>query len=520
MIPELPRDLIPMPRQLRATEDDPLVLPRTWGFTAPPAEASLAIDAWHSAHAAGYAPPLSESSAEHESDAVPVRFSVVARTDLHPSLDQPESYRLSANSHGLTIEAPDAAGLFYAVQTWLQVLADTRPGRSVIALEIQDFPAYPWRGLHLDVCRHYFEVDFICRLLDLMALYKLNRFHWHLTEDQAWRLEIPGHPRLTQIGAFRDPAGYGGYYTASDVKRVVDYAAARAIEVVPEIELPGHCRAALAAYPQYSCRGVELPVETEWGIFDDIYCAGNEAVFEFLEEVLTAVASLFPSRYFHLGGDECPGTRWLECSLCQEVMKRERLDNTASLHSWFVRRAGEVLERNGKRWIGWDEICDAETPAGAIVMSWRGTEGGLRAALAGHDAILAPTQHCYFDYKQEDSETEPGRLGVIPWEQVYAFQPCPVDFPEHLRHHLLGIQANLWTEGMPQPSDVEFMTLPRLPVLAEVAWSDPDSRCPDDMRRRLLRHAARWESMGYAHRPIQNSPDGRRSPERSPSELP
>lgn len=506
--------VIPRPKSVRSSAGSSFVVPRAWWVEDPPAPARAAID-WLSSEQArrrtpvvirsGGAPPP-DSERPETGDALPLRCVPRASDDRTHA----EGYRLVIDRDGALLEADTAAGFFYAAETLLQLLTDTAAGEDRPALDIEDQPAFDWRGMHLDVCRHFFPVEFICRLLDLCARYKLNRFHWHLTEDQAWRLEIPGYPRLTEIGARRANDPVGGYYTAEDVDRVIRHAACRSIEVVPEIELPGHCRAALAAYPELSCRGEALPVETEWGIFDDIFCAGREETFDFLEAVLGSVIDIFPGRYVHLGGDECPDVRWRECDRCRRRMEQEQLSDTASLHRWFVQRAGRVVEAAGKRWIGWDEICDAGVPESAIVMSWRGVKGGIEAARTGHDAILAPTDYCYFDYRQSDDEQEPGRLGVIPWEKLFEFQPIPGDLPAELRRHILGIQANVWTEGMSTPEQVEYMVLPRLAVLAEIAWSNPASRDEADLRERLQSHQQLWTRLGLAHREV-----GPRRPERN-----
>lgn len=500
--------ILPRPKSLRPRTGSSFIVPAAWAVGDVAEESQLALDWLVSEQAQRRTPAVIRRTGPHRPNPGPPEASTLPLACVLRSADDSEdtahaeSYRITLDHDGAQLQARTAAGFFYAAETLLQLLTDTDPGEPLPALEIEDQPTFDWRGMHLDVCRHFFPVEFILRFLDLCARYKLNRFHWHLTEDQAWRLEIPSHPRLTEVGARRANEPAGGYYTAEDVRRVLCHAASRAIEVVPEIELPGHCRAALAAHPELSCRGAALPVATEWGIFDDIFCAGRDETFDFLDSVLGSVTDLFPGRYVHLGGDECPDVRWRECDRCRRRMTQEGLSDTASLHRWFVQRAGRVIEAAGKRWIGWDEICDAGVPESAIVMSWRGVKGGIEAARSGHDAILAPTDYCYFDYRQCDDEREPGRLGVIPWEKLYGFQPIPNDFPAELRRHILGIQGNVWTEGMSTPQHVEYMVLPRLPVLAEVAWSNPATRDEAELRERLLSHQLIWKRLGLAHREL------------------
>ncbi|MCA8960636.1 MAG: beta-N-acetylhexosaminidase [Planctomycetes bacterium] len=415
----------------------------------------------------------------------------------HAESSAEEAYSLEIGARSVTIEASTPRGVAHATSTLLQLVesavidgAPRLPG-----LRIDDAPRFPWRGMHLDVCRHFFDVGFVEHYLDLLATHRLNVFHWHLTEDQGWRLEVPRHPRLTSTSAWRDEDGerYGGFYTAEDVRRVVRYAADRGIEVIPEIELPGHAVAALAAFPELSCRGEPMPVATTWGIFDDVYCAGNDAVFAFLADVFDVVVDLFPSERVHIGGDECPKARWQECARCRARSAAEGLTSGEELQSWFVRRVSGLLHDRGKRLIGWDEILEGGLAPDATVMSWRGTAGAIEAARSGHEVILCPTSHCYFDYQQADSPIEPGAHGVIPLETVYAFEPVPEELDETEARLVLGGQGNVWTERMASPRDVEYMALPRMSALAEALWSPAADRDFDDFRTRLDPHLRRLD---------------------------
>ena len=330
-----------------------------------------------------------------------------------------EAYRLRTDYAGFHIEAGTDDGEHRALETIAQLLTrgsvDDR--LHVPHLEISDAPRFPWRGLHLDVSRHLFPVEFILRYLDLIALHRMNVFHWHLVDDQGWRLEIDAYPKLTEVGAWReeDGARYGGFYTKDDVRRVVDHATALGIRVVPEIELPGHSTAALAAYPEYSCRGVVPgPIPTGPGVFEDVYCAGNDATFTFLTTILDEVLELFPSETIHIGGDECPKTRWRECPRCQERRKSENLPDEDALQSYFIRRIEEHLHARGRRLVGWDEILEGGLPPRATVMSWRTHEGAVEAVAQGQDAILCPQEFCYFDHKQKDDRRAPQSCSCHP----------------------------------------------------------------------------------------------------------
>jgi hexosaminidase len=435
-----------------------------------------------------------------------------------------ESYRLRVDSEEVVLSAGTPTGIFYGGQTLRQLLPVSLDGGwSIPAVRIEDSPRFPYRGMHLDVGRHVFPVEFIKKYLDLMALYKLNTFHWHLTEDQGWRIEIKKYPRLTEVGAYRketileknfdpyvgDGIPYGGFYSQDEVREVVAYAAERHITVIPEIEMPGHSLAALAAYPELACTEGPFEVGTRWGVYDDIYCP-SETTFGFLEDVLTEVLDLFPSRYIHIGGDEAPKVRWQESPVAQAVMQREGLANEEELQSYFIGRIERFLLDHGRRLIGWDEILEGGLAPQATVMSWRGTEGGIEAAHLGHDVIMTPYSHVYFDYYQaQDRSREPLAIGgYTPLSKVYGFEPVPEGFTQEQTRRVLGAQGNVWTEYMKTSEHVEYMVFPRLLALAEVVWSPRAARDWADFVRRLPAQLHRLEALGVNYRApdLENGP--------------
>lgn len=428
----------------------------------------------------------------------------------------PESYTLSVSGDSLVVSGADHAGLFYGLQTVAQMLPPGAVGTEVRvpAAAVTDAPRFPYRGMHLDVGRHFFGPDFVKGYIDQLARYKLNRFHWHLTEDQGWRIQIDAYPRLTEVGAWRaetmveknfdpyvgDGVPHGGFYTKDEVRDIVAYARARYVTIIPEIEMPGHSLAALAAYPELACTPGPFEVATTWGVFEDIYCPGDPT-FTFLEGVLTEVMELFPGEYIHIGGDEAPKARWEASEVAQEIMRREGLADEHELQSWFIRRIGAFLGTHGRRLIGWDEILDGGLPPDATVMSWRGTEGGVEAARQGHDVVMTPTSHLYFDYYQGTPEQEPLAIGgFVPLEQVYAFEPIPDVLTVAEAARILGAQGNMWTEYMKTERHVEYMAFPRALALAEVTWSPARSRDFQDFARRLPWHLQRLDALGVAYR--------------------
>lgn len=414
--------------------------------------------------------------------------------------ENPEAYELRVNSRYVLVDAWSPAGIFYGIQTFRQLLAPEMKGLApgsgkelrVPRIKIIDRPRFRWRGIHVDVSRHFFPKEWVIKLLDVAAAYKLNTFHWHLTDDQGWRLEIKRYPRLSEVAAWRretmeDGQPYGGFYTQAEVREIVNYARERFISVVPEIEMPGHSLAALAAYPELSCSGGPFKVATEWGVMNDVFCAGSEATFDFLENVLSEVIDLFPGEFVHIGGDEVPKVRWKNCLRCQTRIKEEGLKDESELQSYFVRRIENFLNSKGRRLIGWDEILEGGLPARAVVMSWRGMAGGIEAARNGHDAVMSPTSHCYFDYYQGRVDEPKAIGGFLPIEKVYSFEPVPAELKPAEIRHILGAQANLWTEYIETPEQAEYMLFPRLLALAEVVWSPKEKNWPD-FARRLLAH--------------------------------
>jgi hexosaminidase len=397
----------------------------------------------------------------------------------------PEDFYSINVSDKITINYSSDRSCFYAVTSLIQMVKGSIGEYYIENCFLQDYPKFQWRGLHLDVSRHFFTVDEVKRYIDLMSMYKYNTFHWHLTDDQGWRIEIKKYPKLTGIGAWRDSTvndhyttnprtysvnKYGGYYTQEEIKDVVDYASKRYITVVPEIEMPGHSRAALAAYPEFSCTGEQMGVPGLWGVFDDVFCA-HESTIDFLKDILDEVISLFPSEYIHIGGDEVPKTRWKKCKKCQAVIRENGLNDEHELQSYFIGEIDEYLYSKGRKIIGWDEILEGGLTPNAAVMSWRGFEGGTEAARQKHNVVMSPGSHCYFDHYQSTNIDEPLAIGgFTSLEKVYEFNPIPEGLTVDEASFILGAQANLWTEYIPDMSQLEYMTYPRALALSQVLW--------------------------------------------------
>ena len=439
-----------------------------------------------------------------------------------------EEYRIEIGRKSAVVRASGFAGLRYAVESIKQMLPEAIYGRNgavnadwyLPCAVISDKPRFSYRGMHLDCARHFFSVDAVKRYLDVMAVYKLNRFHWHLSDDQGWRVEIKRYPELTLIGGYRsgtmigrdfnsdDGIRYGGYYTQDQIREVVDYAARLGITVVPEIDLPGHMLAAMSAYPWLGCSGGPYEAWHKWGVADQVLCAGKESTYEFLENVLSEIADLFPGEYIHIGGDECPKTEWEDCPHCQAKIAElglkddDRFSAEQYLQCYVTARMQDFLAGKGKKIIGWDEILEGELAKGATVMSWRGVDGGKEAASHGFDAIMTPTSYCYFDYMQsKDTDKEPvGIGGFVPLEKIYGFEPLE-GMPEGAGKHILGVQANLWTEYIATEEHLQYMLLPRLLALSEVQWCCPENKDFDGFRSKLVEHELKiLDIMGYNYR--------------------
>ena len=426
-----------------------------------------------------------------------------------------EGYTIEITQTNVFVRSVSANGFFYGLQSLLQLLPPDIEKRqsglksfSMPVVKIKDMPRFSYRGMHLDVGRYMYPVEFIKKYLDLMAMYKLNTFHWHLTEDQGWRIEIKKYPRLTQVGSTRkssqtgnngenDNTPYSGFYTQDQAREIVAYAASKYITVIPEIEMPGHSVAALTAYPFLACAPGPFEVRTQWGVADDICCAGNDSVFTFMEDVLTEIMDIFPSTYIHIGGDEAPKVRWKNCPKCQARIKAEGLKDEAELQSYFIKRIEKFLVSKNRRLIGWDEILEGGLPPEATVMAWRGIQAAIDAASDGHDAVMTPVDYCYFDYYQGDPATEPNAIGgYLTLKTVYSYNPVPPVLTSDLATHIIGVQGNVWTEYMKTSDIVEYMAFPRAIALAEVAWSQQDRRNWDDFINRMDNQFARLDLMG------------------------
>ena len=458
---------------------------------------------------------------------------------LSPKVTEPEGYVLTVNQKGITIAGNSAAGVFYGIQTLRKSLSTDSIVYSQFlpAVRISDAPRFSWRGMHLDCSRHFFPVAFVKKFIDLLALHNMNVFHWHLTDDQGWRIEIKKWPRLTTVGSKRsgtiigtnsdldDGIPYGGYYTQAELREVVAYAAARHITIVPEIDMPGHMLAALAAYPELGCTGGPYQVGHYWGVYKDVLCVGNPRVYEFVQDVLMEVMDIFPSKVIHIGGDETPSEKWQHCKKCNEIYIKKTLEGRIAgqvegdsdgprtmpeypyeemvrsvLQPYFTNKVFNILASKGRRALGWDEILDG-APQDAMIMSWRGSAPGAKAAEAGHDVVMAPTTHCYFDYQQvEDTQFEPSRCGgFIPIERVYSLDPAPDSLSVEARSHILGTQANLWAEYMTNEQMVEYQALPRMSALAEVQWTQPEHKDYNAFLLHLTRFTSLFERYHYTY---------------------
>lgn len=438
-----------------------------------------------------------------------------------------EGYQLSVSNHGVVVSAAEPAGLFYGLQTLYQLLPPEIEGSTLSpntiwtlpGVEIKDKPRFPWRGMHLDVARHYVPLDFIKKYIDNMAMHKLNTFHWHLTDDQGWRIEIKKYPKLTQVGAWRkeslighvndvphqfDGIPHGGFYTQQQAKEIIQYAKERFITVVPEIEMPGHAKAAIASYPELGVTGKPVEVGTYWGVFPDIFNV-EEYTFSFLEDVVTEVMNVFPSEYIHIGGDEAIKDQWKASDKIQKKMKDLGLKDEHELQSYFIRRMEKFINAKGKKIIGWDEILEGGLAPNATVMSWQGIEGGIEAAKSGHDVIMTPIQSLYFWWYQGNPKTEPlAAGGYITLEKVYQYDPIPSVLTPQQAKHILGAQACAWAEYMEDPKKVEYMVFPRMSALAEIVWTPNEKKNWNSFKARMPKQFKRYDMRGinYAKIPL------------------
>jgi len=440
-----------------------------------------------------------------------------------------EGYRLVVTPQKISIRAPATAGLFYAGQSLLQLLPPEifRDAKvlnvdwEIPCLQIEDYPRFQWRGALLDVGRHFMPKEFVKKFIDLLALHKMNSFQWHLTDDQGWRIEIKKYPKLTEIGAWRketlvgrlerqsqkelkfDGTPHGGFYTQDDAREIVEYARVRHVNVVPEIEMPGHAQAAIAAYPELGNTGQQLEVGTKWGVIENIFNP-KETTILFLQDVLTEILQIFPSKFIHIGGDEAVKTQWRASADAQARIKELKLKNEEELQGYFTRRMAEFLSSKGRRLIGWDEILEGGIAPDTIVMSWRGEKGGINAAQAGHDVVMAPTGYTYFDhYQSKGRDREPLAIGgYLPLEVVYNYDPVPGEISSEFTKHVLGSQGQLWTEYMPSPKQVEYMAFPRLAALAEVTWTSKEKKNYPEFLERLTRHFERLTILDVNYRQL------------------
>ncbi|MGR4859320.1 family 20 glycosylhydrolase [Bacteroides pyogenes] len=504
--------IIPLPQEIATAQGNPFVLKSGVKILYPEGNEKMQRNA--------------EFLADYLKEATGKSFSVEAGTEgkhaivltLGLDAENLEAYRLSVAESGITVAAPTEAGVFYGIQSLRKSLPVAMNAEiSLPAAEINDYPRFSYRGAHFDVARHFFTLDEVKTYIDMMALHNMNRLHWHLTEDQGWRLEIKKYPKLTEIGSVRketmvgknfdkfDGKPHGGFYTQEEAKEIVKYAAERYITVIPEIDLPGHMQAALAAYPELGCTGGPYEVWTKWGVSDNVLCAGNDRTLEFIDDVLTEVMEIFPSEYIHVGGDECPKTQWEKCPKCQARIKALGLKSDKEhtkeerLQSFVINHAEKFLNEHGRQIIGWDEILEGGLAPNATVMSWRGEAGGIEAAKQNHDVIMTPNTYLYFDYYQsKDTKNEPLAIGgYLPVERVYGYEPMPSSLTPEQQKYIKGVQANLWTEYIPTFEQAQYMVLPRWAALAEVQWTMPDKKNYEDFLSRLPRLIEWYDAEEY-----------------------
>ena len=433
---------------------------------------------------------------------------------IDPKVAGAEAYRLSVNNKQVTIAASTPAGVFYGIQTLRKSLPVQTTGEAITlpAVTVADAPRFGYRGMMLDCARHFFPLSFVKKFIDILAMHNMNVFHWHLTEDQGWRLEIKSHPELTAKSSMRsgtvighnatvdDSIPHGGFYTQQEAREIVEYARQRHITVIPEIDMPGHMLAALAAYPELGCTGGPYEVGHRWGVYKDVLCLGKESTYKFVQDVIDEVVEIFPAKYFHIGGDESPTVMWEKCPKCLQKAKDENTD-IKHLQQYFTNRVEKYLNSKVKSIIGWDEILEGKINQSATIMSWRGVEPGLKAAKQGHDVIMTPSSHVYFDhYQAKDTKHEPDAIGgCSPVEKVYSYEPLPDTLSAEAKNRIKGVQANLWTEYIPFTTQAEYMVLPRMAALAEVQWTPVAKKNFDDFSKRALRLSDLYDRYGYQY---------------------
>lgn len=498
-------EIIPLPQNITIVDEEPFVISRSTYIGYPEGNDKIKASAEFL------------SSYINETVGIKLAVKVAAEGDniilLKGELEDenPEAYKITVSEKGILMEGASERGLFYAVQTIRKSLSPLYKNMEIAfpAGVIYDFPRFGYRAALFDVGRYFYSTDFIKRFIDILALHNINYFHWHLTEDQGWRIEIKKYPLLTEIGSMRketlvghlrddvphqfDGTPHGGFYTQDEIRDIVKYAQERYITVIPEVDLPGHMLAALAAYPNLGCTGGPYEVATKWGVFEDVLCMGKESTYQFLEDVFSEVVDLFPSEYIHIGGDECPKVRWEECPDCQKMIAELGLKSDGNrtaeqkLQSYAMARVEKFLKEKGRRVIAWEEILDGGIAEDPIVMSWLKEESGAEAAKKGYDVIMTPHKEVYIDYYQsEDKENEPLAIGgFVPLERVYNFEPVPAELNDEQKKHIIGTQVNLWTEYVSDPKHAEYMLLPRLAAISEVQWSDASKKDYDPFVLRL-----------------------------------
>ena len=504
-------DIVPAPLEVTAAEGAPFVLKEGTAVNYPAGDDAMRRNAEFLAEYIGEQTGLRLVPTEDGAGSGAVTLA------LGDAGGNAEGYRIEVTADGVTVTGTTPAGVFYGIQTLRKAVGVTSGRCALPAVTIVDSPRFAYRGMHLDVSRHFFSVEEVKTYIDMLALHDINRFHWHLTDDQGWRIEIRKYPLLTEVGSKRkqtvighntgeyDGKPYGGFYTQDEAREIVAYAAERYITVIPEIDLPGHMQAALAAYPELGCTGGPYDVWMQWGISDDVLCAGNDATIAFIKDVLAEVMEIFPSEYIHVGGDECPKVRWESCPKCQARIRALGLRTDGNhtkeqrLQSYVIHEAADFLASHGRRMIGWDETLEGGLAPGATVMSWRGEGGGIEAARQHHDVIMTPNTYHYFDYYQaKDIASEPMAIGgYLPIERVYSYEPMPRSLTPEEQRYIVGVQANLWTEYIPDFAQVQYMVLPRMAALAESQWCAPEKKVYDRFLRRAARLCRIYDLKGW-----------------------